>query len=279
MSNQDDLFFQVPKTRCTTSEGEAEVPILYFAASSFLAFFLVEREAADAKLQGTGLRPAVAVGNRVLLGIDFFEYRRTSIGAYNEVGIAIPVVPVNAPPVRNLVRALYGPVDERRVGLYVLDLPVTTAIACAGGKELWGFPKFLTEISFDLSRTRFEASVLDPEAEGEICSLSGHLLPGIPTPPMSLVTYSHLNDVLLRTTVNVRGRMTLRAGATLRLTVSESKHRMAQNLRDLSLDGARPILSLDTHDFQSRLNAGVPVGETVAPRLDLRRHTAPATVE
>jgi hypothetical protein len=36
---------------------------------------------------------------------------------------------------------------------------------------------------------------------------------------------------------------------------------MANNLRDLGLDGAHPLIVMDTHRFQSRLNAGVPVGK------------------
>jgi hypothetical protein len=77
---------------------------------------------------------------------------------------------------------------------------------------------------------------------------------------MSVVTYSHHQGNLLRATVNVRGRMNLRPGRSLQLRVGESTHRMARNLRDLGLDGARPVLVQDTHRFQSRLNAGVPIG-------------------
>ena len=62
----------------------------------------------------------------------------------------------------------------------------------------------------------------------------------------------------MRTAVNVRGRVNLRPGRSLQLRVGESTHRMANNLRDLGLDGAHPLLVMDTHRFQSRLNAGVP---------------------
>ena len=259
MSNYSDPFFQVPQTTHSTTQGPIDLPILYFDVSTLLAFFVTNRDAVEAKLSGTGLRPALTIGGRALAGIAHCEYRQTGVGSYNEVGLALPVLPEGAPAPRNPIQALYGSVDERHLGFYVLDLPVTTPLANAGGRELWGYPKFVAPIPFRLDRKSFESSVIDPEGDGDIFTLSGRLLPSLPAPPMSLVLYSHHQGNLLRTTVNVRGRMNLRPGRSLQLRVGESTHGMARNLRDLGLDNARAALVLDTHRFQSRLNAGVPI--------------------
>ena len=259
MSNYSDPFFQVPQTTHSTTQGPIDLPILYFDVSTLLAFFVTSRDAVEAKLSGTGLRPALTIGGRALAGIAHYEYRKTGVGSYNEVGLALPVLPEGAPAPRNPIQALYGSVDERHLGFYVLDLPVTTPLANAGGRELWGYPKFVAPIPFRLDRKSFESSVIDPEGDGDIFTLSGRLLPSLPAPPMSLVLYSHHQGNLLRTTVNVRGRMNLRPGRSLQLRVGESTHGMARNLRDLGLDNARAALVLDTHRFQSRLNAGVPI--------------------
>jgi hypothetical protein len=259
MSNYSDPFFQVPQTTHSTTQGPIDLPILYFDVSTLLAFFVTSRDAVEAKLSGTGLRPALTIGGRALAGIAHYEYRQTGVGSYNEVGLALPVLPEGAPAPRNPIQALYGSVDERHLGFYVLDLPVTTPLANAGGRELWGYPKFVAPIPFRLDRKSFESSVIDPEGDGDIFTLSGRLLPSLPAPPMSLVLYSHHQGNLLRTTVNVRGRMNLRPGRSLQLRVGESTHGTARNLRDLGLDNARAALVLDTHRFQSRLNAGVPI--------------------
>ena len=259
MSNYSDPFFQVPQTTHSTTQGPIDLPILYFDVSTLLAFFVTSRDAVEAKLSGTGLRPALTIGGRALAGIAHYEYRKTGVGSYNEVGLALPVLPEGALAPRNPIQALYGSVDERHLGFYVLDLPVTTPLANAGGRELWGYPKFVAPIPFRLDRKSFESSVIDPEGDGDIFTLSGRLLPSLPAPPMSLVLYSHHQGNLLRTTVNVRGRMNLRPGRSLQLRVGESTHGMARNLRDLGLDNARAALVLDTHRFQSRLNAGVPI--------------------
>jgi hypothetical protein len=265
MSNQSEPFFQVPQTSHATTQGDVDLPILYFDTSTLLAFFVADRDAVEAKLSGTGLRPALTIGGRALVGVAHYEYRQTGVGSYNEVGVALPVLPDGAPAPHNPIQALYGSVDERHLGFHILDLPVTTPLANAAGRELWGYPKFVAPIPFHLDRKSFESSVTDPDGNGDIFTLSGRLLPSLPVPPMSLVLYSRHHGDLLRTIVNVRGRTNLRPGRSLQLRVGESTHRMANNLRDLGLDGAHPIIVMDTHRFQSRLNAGVPVG-TVATR-------------
>jgi len=259
MSDHLDPFFQVPEATHVTSQGNVQLPILYFDVSTVLTFYFVDRDAAEAKLAGTGLQLAFTIGGRALVGIAHYEYRKTGVGSYNEVGVALPVLPKGEAAPRNPIRTLYGSVDERRWGFYILDLPVTTPLANAAGRELWGYPKFVTSIPFHLDRRRFESSVLDPDGNGQIFTLSGGLLPSLSVPPMSLVLYSHRQDDLLRTTVNVRGKVNLRPGRSLVLRVGESTHPMADNLRDLGLDGAHPALVMDTNRFQSRLNAGVPI--------------------
>lgn len=266
MSNYSDPFFQVPQTTHTTTQGPIDLPILYFDVSMLLAFFVTSRDAVEAKLSGTGLRPALTIGRRALVGLAHYEYRQTGVGSYNEVGLALPVLPEGAPTPRNPIQAFYGSVDDRHLGFHVLDLPVTTPLANAGGRELWGYPKFVAPIPFRLDRKSFESSVTDPDGNGDIFTLSGRLLPSVPAPPMSLVLYSHHQGNVLRATVNVRGRMNLRPGGGLQLHVGKSTHRMARNLRDLGLDGARPALVLDTHRFQSRLNAGAPIEKVAEVR-------------
>ena len=66
MSNYSDPFFQVPQTAHTTTQGPIDLPILYFDVSTLLAFFVTNRDAVEAKLDGTGLRPALTIGGRAL---------------------------------------------------------------------------------------------------------------------------------------------------------------------------------------------------------------------
>ncbi|MCC6555653.1 MAG: acetoacetate decarboxylase family protein [Polyangiaceae bacterium] len=254
-----EAFFNVPRTVRETSEGPVELPILYRDVTNVLALFLAPREGAEEVLAGTGLRPGVRVGDRVLVGLSFYEYRDTSIGSYNEVGTAVFVVRADERPRRLAPVELLLPPAWRRGAVWVVDLPVTTPAADAAGRELWGYPKFVTEIPFRLDGRRFDASVLDPDGSGPIVTLGGELGPGVPAPPISLVTYSRLGGRLVRTHVDVRGLQTAHARGSVRLRVGASKHRMAAHLRALALDGAVPLLVMRTDRFQSKLHGGTVV--------------------
>ena len=257
-----DPFFAVPTMKTTTSAGEVELPILYYDNSCVFALFTADPDGVAAKLAGTGLIPALRIGQRPVVAMGMYEYRQTSIGSYNEVGIGILVYPERYKRSRSVAgwaQLLRRP-DRRDQGTYVIDLPVTTQAACAAGSEIWGYPKFVTRISFTLGGGHFSSTVEDPDDGSTIMEFAGRARPVFPVPPMPLVLYSHHHGVMLRTHVDLRNGMGAHVPGGIRLQVGQSRHRMADNLRELGLDGARPLAVSSTTRFQSRLNAGVPAG-------------------
>lgn len=256
MRHLHDAFFKVPNTANHTSSGAVDLPILYFDVSNSIAFFLADKKAVLDLLHGTPFKPVLTFGKKALVGISFYQYRATSIGPYNEVGIAIPVVPRNGTKPFSSLLDLYSNIKTRRTGFYVLDLPVTTAAANAAGRELWGFPKFVTQIDYFQAGRHMHMRVADPEGQGDILSFSGCSNASMKLAPLSVITYSQLNGQPLRTPVNVRGDVHTSLGGKLRLQVGTSTHPMAQHLRQLGLHNAKPLLVQFTDAFQSRLNAG-----------------------
>ena len=257
----DAPFFQVPRQRVKTSQGTVELPILYYDTSMLNAFFLVDREKVEAVLKGTGLTPALTVGGKALVALACFEYRDTSVGVYNEVGVAAAVLRQGETlPLggwQDLIATLRQP-EERRVAFHILDLPVTTAAANAAGREIWGYPKFVTEIPFTLNGRHFDCAVKTPEG-GVLMRLSGRMGPSFPVAPLSLTLLSLREGEMVRATVNVRGAQRMALPGSLKLEVPDQSHPMAQRLQALGLVGAEPFAVNWTHDFQSRLNAGVVV--------------------
>lgn len=257
-----DPFFAVPTTKTTTSAGEVELPILYYDSSCVFALFAADPDGVAATLAGTGLIPALRIGRRPVVAVGLYEYRDTSIGPYNEVGVGIPVYPERYERSRSVTgwtQLLRRP-DRRHQGVYIIDLPVTTLAACAAGSEIWGYPKFVARISFTLGGGHFASVVEDPEDGSTIMEFTGRARPLLPTPAMPLVLYSHNEGTMLRTNVDLRNGMQAHLPGGIRLKVGQSRHRMANNLRELGLDGARPLAVSSTTRFQSRLNAGVSVG-------------------
>jgi hypothetical protein len=258
-----DPFFQYPLGQASTSAGEVALPILYQDCSSLVAMYWVDLAQAQALVAPQGLRAVRFGGGRALLALAFYEYRQTAIADYNEVGTALAVVPEGVAAPAYPMAALYTPLDKRQLGFCVLDLPVTTAAACAAGREIWGYPKFVTPIAFRLDGSGFHGAVTDPQqgAEAPLLALAGRPGPAVASPWLDLVVYSRHEGRLLRTLVNTRGGGLAGLGGSLRLAVSAgSAHPMATRLRALGLQGAKPFAVMQTRRLQLRLNAGAVVG-------------------
>jgi hypothetical protein len=263
-----DPFFDVPREVAQTSEGPVELPILYRRTRNINAFFLAERGRVEAALDAAGageLRPTCEWRGKSLVALACFEYQDTSIGPYHEIGVAVAVVPRGVRPRIGHWLQMFADVDSdrREVGMYVLHLPVSTAAACAAGREIWGLPKFVTRFHYGRAGRSVEIELADPEHADDashcIFALTGTLGGSLPVPAQSLLLYSHRQGQWLRTAVNVRGGARVYSGRNTQLRLGGSAHAMAGTLRALGLPGLRPLCLTDTDRFQSRLNAGHPI--------------------
>lgn len=252
-----DPFYQYPRNTVKTSQGDVEMPIMYYDSSQVMTFFWVDLERAKSLIQD-GLE-VVDFGGKALVGISFYEYRETSIGSYNEVGVAITCVPTGVKQPKYPLLALMKDVDKSKMGHNVIDLPVTTPAACAAGKEIWGLPKFVGGIDFELSKQDFSGVVHDPEGTDTIVKLEGRFGLGVPCPIIDLILYSNYNNEMLRALVNIRAKGKISLPGSVKVTVGNSGHIMAQRLRALGLDNARPVFVLTTPGLQLRLNSGAAI--------------------
>jgi len=254
-----DPFFQYPLAPFETSEGKIDLPILYYDNSNFLALYEVNLEKVAPLLNTKLVDVAKFPGGKALVALALYEYRETAVGAYNEVGVAIATVPAGTAQPKHPWLALYQSLDTRMLGLTVIDLPVTTAAACAAGKEVWGFPKFITDISFSLSGSAFSSTVKDPDNEEDIITVSGSAGLGVPGPQLDILLYSQREKDLLRTLVVTRGGGRLCSPGSIRASVGNGTHAMAQRLRDLGIHGQKPKLVFYSHGLQLRLNDGAKI--------------------
>src|ERR1035437_6180520 len=90
---QDDRFFQYPRNILSTSEGDVDMPIMYYDDSVMMALFRVDYDKAQALVADQGLQAVRIFGGKALVAMAFYQYRETSIADYNEVGVAIATVP------------------------------------------------------------------------------------------------------------------------------------------------------------------------------------------
>lgn len=149
---REDTFFHVACRPVTTSAGPVDLP----------TFFV--------RWSGWRLHSSTPI-----FGVAAFDYRATTVGEYGEVGIAVPAVPANDGRRSASWREMLVDVDKprQRLGFHILYPPVATAIANAGGREIWGFPKFVTPIDTALTGRQIAVEVHDPEGGTPILQLKG----------------------------------------------------------------------------------------------------------
>jgi hypothetical protein len=230
----------LPLQRHILSDGsECPLPIRYFDVQCLVATFLTDLGPAAVLVGGTGLQPVAQEDGKAVVLVYCIEYRVTDIGPYNEVGLTV------------LARAPGDPIPA----IYVVNLPVTTAVANRAGREIWGYNKFLADIDVKRDGKRFSTILRDTEGAA-ICTLEGSRGATVPTPPTDILTFTLLKGKVIKTLIRVLTPSHASSGDSFVLKVGTSKHPMTDNLRTLTIDGARPALVQYTDPFQALLFPG-----------------------
>ncbi|MBI3382619.1 MAG: acetoacetate decarboxylase family protein [Aquabacterium sp.] len=249
-------YFDVDRQTYPTRVGPVALPILYYNAAAVFASFLVDIDKAQAvlppELKAVPLRPG-----KGLVTVAFFEYVDTSVGPYNEMGVAVAAHPVKT-KFRDTAAWHWG--QSALPGMYVADLPVTTAAAHAAGHDCWGYPKIIVPIDFQLRDRDLECTVRSEDGKDLLCRLSGRVGWGVKMSAPNLMTYTLFKGQLLRTVINTRGRMRHGLGGDVSLHCDGGgNHPLSARLRDLGLHGATPLMVQTIQGMHAILPSGMPV--------------------
>jgi hypothetical protein len=251
-------FFQVPYSPHPTSSGNVMLPIAYRDNNHLVALFSVDTGPVADKLSEHGFAPVVVRG-RAQVALVFFEYTESAIGPYNEVGLASFAVPLGQQAPRWAALEMLRDPRKRSSGTFVHHLPVTSEAAFVAGRELWGYPKFVTQLPIEWRGREFSGAVLDPSGNSSIVELAGRRGLGVPIPALQVLTYTRLGSQALQTPVDVRGWGIAARAGSMRVHVGTSQHPMAQTLRAFGLDGATPELVVVARHAWSLLHGGNPL--------------------
>ena len=264
MNKTNDPFWDVEKSVFKTSEGDIGLPIFYQDFSYTHFIYWVDFDRAARMIEGTDFTACRFIHGKAAVMLTFFEYRKSEIGPYNEVSLAIISHPKKNRQPSVIMPQLFMDAKKWTMGAYVVNLPVTTTLAEAGGKEIYNYPKFVTDISCRLNGKKFSGAVMDPDTDKPIFSLDGRigfLGWGIKLwHAASFISYTmnkgKPNSIL--TEVDARYRMNLGFSGKLRVN-EESGHSMAKNLLDLDLQGKKPFAALSSEKGRMKLNDGIPI--------------------
>lgn len=263
-------FFEVPRTHYTTSYTKTQVPMFFYKIACRLINYFVDYDRALSKLMGTGLKPCRFFNGKAMVSLIFFNYQQVSIGGYDEVVITIMVYPEQfSPPIFPFSTILFKKRERgwKNIGGYVLEMPVTSPAARAAGREIWGYPKFLTQIPFKLSGKKFEFSVKEPESGKSIVDVKGEMGPGFSAGAFDLVSLNNYDDTIFRVVTEVDGKVKNCTCKRIEVKAGPTNHRMAQNIRDLGLEGLKPFAIMSSDNLQTRLNPGLPIAKYKTPPM------------
>ena len=161
---------------------------------------------------------------------------------------------VIAEPVRWLLDRLPVPGLTDDIGGYVAWLPVTTDESVALGREVWGYPKERADITITDGPGVFRTVVRIGSGTTLQLDVARPLLRGERTRTLSLDSYTIQEGVILRSEVEIRGRVATGTGlgCTLRGDFDETP------LRSLGIWN-RPLVGFTGSRLEASLTDGEPV--------------------
>ncbi len=217
---------------------EVTFPVVVRDAASASATYLVPTDRAGQLLPGEEFELVELLPGRALFSIACIDYRDNDLGDYNEVSLALFVRekgrPTRVPYLGTLFNLL-----RNRVSTYITWLPVDQSFTRDAGAGIWGFPKTVEQIDFEIG---------DATA---VCSLSSggqHVLTmSMPRagkrnlPEAEMTTYSHIDGIAHKTRFVSRASGVSIALGSGKLELGD--HPAADQLRTLGLP-KKPLIGV-----------------------------------
>ncbi|MEN9951945.1 MAG: hypothetical protein RLZZ520_213 [Bacteroidota bacterium] len=230
-------------------------PIQFEDVHYIASLHKANKEKVNSLLEGTGLKAGLHFFGKPVVALGLIQYKVSDLGSYNEIILAIPVVRTTEKTGLKNWLDLYADFSKRKGGQYIIHIPVTTQQSVDAGRNLWGYPKILLPITHQFNKNHICTKLLDEDKQ-QLLQVKGGLGFGVPIPAMQLMTYSFLNNALLKTTVDVSSKMKWKIGAQLKIQVDSLKHPMGKDIRELGIENKNPIFTIESTHFKAKFNEG-----------------------
>lgn len=251
----DDFFAAYQQRELKFGGFSGKSPLFFRDAAMMSAVFTADAAALREALPNALYAPFELSAKRGLVGIHCMEYKDSDIGPYNEVALTI-VTAYGAKRVPFTIRLLNSALT-RSYHSYVVDLPVTTEAALAGGVEIFNFPKYLADISFRETARHRICTVRDAESMDLILEFVGRKTPT--NRPWSLT----------KRVPDSWRQMSLHAYPVLNGKVVDAHSLLRFKELDLSVGFSNAAIRLGTHPHAEpykRLKIGRPLQYIYSPK-------------
>jgi hypothetical protein len=129
-------------------------PARFQDGSSALGLFSVPSGAAQALVGASGFEVAQIWPGRAAFSLSCVHYRESVCGAYNEISMAFFVKKKHGKASGIPYLGTWLDIARDDAATWVWKLPVTTRLAHDAGVLMWGLPKTIEEIDFEVSDGR-----------------------------------------------------------------------------------------------------------------------------
>lgn len=237
----------------TIQGREITTPVEVRAARQWAAQFVVAADAAQSVIEYSGLEVARPFPGRAVLVLAVVDYVDTDLDSYHEVAVSFVVRHHDAPRVTGegeLLREFWS----GRVGAFIHQLPVDQTFTLEAGVSIWGFPKFLADVSL---REVGGFTVCELSHDGEHVLTLGVRDGGwFPLPARTPPSYSWRDGQLRRTAWEQSGERPRARPGGAELTLGT--HPIAKELESLGLP-KRALMSLSTPAMRATFQDAEPV--------------------
>jgi len=140
-------------------------PTRFQDGSSAVGLFTVPTSGAQALIRESGFEVAELWPGRAAFSLACCHYRESDCGVYNEIAMAFFVKPKHGRPSRIPYLGTWLDIARNHSATHVWKLPVTTQLANDAGVLMWGFPKTVEVIDFEVTdgRATFQLRMEDRE--------------------------------------------------------------------------------------------------------------------
>lgn len=214
---------------------EVTFPVEVRDASIATVTVMGSADGARRALAGTGLEPVTPLPGRALWTVAAIDYRDNDLGQYHELAIAVVV--------RRKGRSRLGSAADlarARLHTHITHLPVDQRFTYLAGRQLWGFPKTIDQLDFDLVGEQLRATW---SRDGElILRLTAPASGRHRMPTTRLQTYTVIDGAPHVTDFTMRGRDGA-FGSGMGVRIELGGHAVAEELRQAGLPG-RPLSAI-----------------------------------
>lgn len=263
---QIDPFFQVPQHPVHTSAGVVNLPVLYKEGDYCVALFTAPRAKVEALLQGTHLTPAMTFGPYATVAMVMSNFNICSEAPYSVVAFAIPASRERGFQPVSPWRELFARPDQRHMGFYMLNCPVNSLRMMAVGREVWGHPKSPASIQLELNDSRLDCAVDCMERGTRLLRFSGSGMRFWRIGPLGFNLFTVRNHQLVRSIIDTRSPFNVHVPFNFKLQLGAEDHPITNPLRQLGLDGKRPLALISSNEFQGRFNEGTVIEDLDSPQ-------------